>query len=275
MSLDVTDLSITIDGRAVVDGVSFSVQQGERFGIIGSSGSGKSLTALAILGLLPEGAGLTGSIRYEGRELVGRGERELAAMRGNDISIVFQEPRTALNPIRTVGRQMTEPLRIHGGLSRRQAQARAIELARLVSLRDPETVIGRYPHQLSGGQRQRVGIAMALAARPRILIADEPTTALDVTIQAEILSLFDRLVTELGTTLVFITHDLAVLRQVATDAVVLDQGRVVEAAPVSRLLSEPATSVTRNLVDAARATGWRGARGTRPAEGPTQRGPHR
>lgn len=174
MSLDVTGLTISISGRAVVDDVSFTVPDGSRFGIIGESGSGKSLTALAVLGLLPDEATASGSIRLDGRELLGLGERDLARIRGAEIGMVFQEPRTALNPIRTIGRQIAEPLRIHERLSRNEARRRTVDIARLVALQDPESILTRYPHQLSGGQRQRVGIAIALAARPRVLIADEP-----------------------------------------------------------------------------------------------------
>src|SRR5690606_26656343 len=187
MSLEVQDLVIEIGGRRVVDGVSFAVPDGARLGLIGESGSGKSLTALALLGLLPEDATTTGSIRWNGQELLGLADRDLAQLRGDEIGIVFQEPRTALNPIRTVGSQIGESLRIHEGISRRDARRRAVGEAARVHLPDPEQIVRRYPHQLSGGQRQRVAIAMALACRPRLLIADEPTTALDVTIQAEIL----------------------------------------------------------------------------------------
>jgi peptide/nickel transport system ATP-binding protein len=262
MSLTVEDLVIEIDGRRVVDGVSLQVPDGTRLGVIGESGSGKSLTALAVLGLLPEGATAHGSIRWDGTELIGMPDRELARLRGDDIGIVFQEPRTALNPIRTVGRQIAESIRIHEGLGRREARERAIAEAARVRLPDPETIVDRYPHQLSGGQRQRVAIAMALACRPRLLIADEPTTALDVTIQAEILSLLLRLVADEGMSLLFITHDLAVLSQVATEGVVLEHGRVVESAPVSRLLTAPTSPVTQGLLRDATATLWRPEGGT-------------
>ena len=257
MSLEVRDLTVDIDGRRVVDGISFEVPDGARVGLIGESGSGKSLTALAILGLLPEGASAAGSIRWNGRELIGLDDRQLAELRGDEIGIVFQEPRTALNPIRTVGRQIAESIRIHEKASKRDAAARAVAEAARVALPDPERIVNRYPHQLSGGQRQRVAIAMALACRPRLLIADEPTTALDVTIQAEILELLQSLVADDGMSLVFITHDLAVLSQIATDGVVLEDGRVVERAPVARLLTAPSSPVTRGLLRDATATLWR------------------
>jgi len=189
-------------------------------------------------------------------------DRELAKLRGDDIGIVFQEPRTALNPIRTVGRQIAESIRIHEGVSRREARERAIAEAARVRLPDPGSIVDRYPHQLSGGQRQRVAIAMALACRPKLLIADEPTTALDVTIQAEILSLLLSLVEDEGMSLVFITHDLAVLSQVATEGVVLEHGRVVEAAPVQTLLTAPSSPITQGLLRDATATLWRREGGT-------------
>ena len=257
MSLEVRDLVIELGGRRVVDGVSFDVPDSARVGLIGESGSGKSLTALAIMGLLPDAATVSGSIRWNGRELIGLKDRDLARLRGDEIGIVFQEPRTALNPIRTVGRQISESVRIHERVSRREAKARAIAEATRVALPDPERIVARYPHQLSGGQRQRVAIAMALACRPRLLIADEPTTALDVTIQAEILHLLSDLVSRDGMSLVFITHDLAVLSRIATHGVVLEHGRVVEAAPVATLLTAPASPVTRALLRDATATLWR------------------
>ena len=257
MSLVVRGLVVEIDGRRVVDGVSFDVPDGARVGLIGESGSGKSLTALAILGLLPDGAIVSGSVRWDDRELIGLPDRALAALRGDEIGIVFQEPRTALNPVRTVGRQIGESVRIHEGASRREASTRAVAEAARVRLPEPEQIVKRYPHQLSGGQRQRVAIAMALACRPRLLIADEPTTALDVTIQAEILDLLNGLVERDGMSLVFITHDLAVLSQVATHAVVLDEGRVIEHGPLSRLLTAPASPVTQGLLRDATATLWK------------------
>lgn len=257
MSLVVQDLVVDINGRRVIDHISFEIPDGARVGLIGESGSGKSLTALAILGLLPDGASATGSIRWNDAELLGMADRELAYFRGDDICIVFQEPRTALNPIRTVGRQIAESVRIHTDATRREAQERAIFEASQVRLNDPESIVRKYPHQLSGGQRQRVAIAMALACRPRLLIADEPTTALDVTIQAEILALLLSLVEEHGMSLMFITHDLAVLAQVATHGVVLDQGRVIEAAPVSTLLTNPTSPITQGLLRDATATLWR------------------
>lgn len=256
MSLVVTDLTIEIDGRRVVDGVSFSVPHGARVGIIGESGSGKSLTALAILGLLPDGALASGSVQWNGMELLGMPDRMLAQLRGNDLGIVFQEPRTALNPIRTVGRQIAESVRIHERLGRRDARARAIQEAARVHLPDPAEIVDRYPHQLSGGQRQRVAIAMALACSPDLLIADEPTTALDVTIQAEVLDLLLSLVTNDGMSLLFITHDLAVLARVATHAIVLEHGRVVEEGSVERLLHSPTSRVTQGLLRDALATRW-------------------
>ena len=206
MTLEVTDLVVRIDGRPVVDGISFEVPDGSRLGLIGESGSGKSLTALAVLGLLPEGAVASGSIRWNGTELIGLPDRELARLRGDEIGIVFQEPRTALNPIRTIGRQIAESIRIHEGIGRREARERAIQEAARVRLPDPASIVDRYPHQLSGGQRQRVAIAIALACRPRLLIADEPTTALDVTIQAEILSLLLNLVEEQGMSLMSVSY---------------------------------------------------------------------
>lgn len=258
MSLAVRDLRIAFGGETVVDGVSFDVPHGARVGLIGESGSGKSLTALAILGLLPDGAEATGSITWDGTELLGMPERRLARRRGDEIAMVFQEPQTALNPIRTIGRQIAESARLHRGLSRAEGRRLAVAAAERVRLPEPERIVRRYPHQLSGGQRQRAAIAAALSGRPRLLLADEPTTALDVTIQAGILDLLLDLVREEGMSLLFITHDLAVLSQVATHGIVLERGRAVEEAPVAELLSAPRHPVTQGLLRDATATLWRG-----------------
>ena len=257
MSLVIDDLTVTVGDRRVVDGLSLDVPDGARVGLIGESGSGKSMTTLAVLGLLPDGARATGSIRLDGRELLGASERELAGLRGRVVGTVFQDPRTALDPVVTVGRQIAEPLRLHGRVGRRDARARAVAAAAEVGLPDPETVVDLYPHQLSGGQRQRVGIAMALINRPGLVLADEPTTALDVTTQAEVLALFQRLVDEQRTSLLFVTHDLAVLSRITDHAAVLSHGRVVERGPVEQLLHRPEHEVTRGLVEATRATTWR------------------
>lgn len=258
MSLVVNDLVIEIDGRRVVDGIGFEVPSGSRVGLIGESGSGKSLTALAVLGLLPAGAAATGSIRWQGTELLGLGDAELAQLRGDEIGIVFQEPRTALNPIRTVGAQIGQSIRLHTGIRGAALRDRIVAEAERVRLPDPEQIVRRYPHQLSGGQRQRVAIAMALACRPRLLIADEATTALDVTIQADILRLLRTLVDEDGMSLVFITHDLAVLSEIASAGVVLEHGRVVEHGTVRQLLTAPQSAITQALLRDATATLWRG-----------------
>lgn len=250
MSLSVKDLVVEIDGRHVVDGISFEVPDGARLGLIGESGSGKSLTALAVLGLLPDGATTSGSIRWNGTELVGMPDRELARLRGDDIGIVFQEPRTALNPIRTVGRQIAESIRIHEGLGRREARERAIAEAARVRLPDPASIVDRYPHQLSGGQRQRVAIAMALACRPRLLIADEPTTALDVTIQAQILELLRRIQRETGMAIVLISHDLGVVSDICERIAVMYAGRIVEMADTESIFSRPSHPYTRGLLAA-------------------------
>jgi peptide/nickel transport system ATP-binding protein len=251
MSLSVRDLRIDISGSRVVDGVSFDVPRGSRVGVIGESGSGKSLTALAIMGLLPHGARATGSVTWNGREILGIPDRELAEIRGAEIGMVFQEPLTALNPIRRVGGQMSEAARIHGDVRGSAAHALAVRLAESVGLPDPERIVRRYPHQLSGGQRQRVGIAAALAAQPNLIVADEPTTALDVTVQKGILELLGSLVAEHGVSLLFITHDLAVLAQVATHAVVIETGAVAE------LLTAPTHPVTQGLLRDSKATLWR------------------
>ena len=254
--LEVADLTVRIAGRTVVDQVGFSLAAGDRLGLIGASGSGKSLTALALLGLLPEGAEASGSVRLDGQELLDRSDRWLSRIRGDRIAMVFQEPLTALNPLMRVGRQVAEPLRLHRGLSRKAAAALAVELVAEVGLPDPDRLVRSYPHELSGGQRQRIGLAIALACRPAVLLADEPTTALDVTVQAGVLRLLDRLVGDHGTALLFITHDLAVVNQVAGRIAVLADGRVLEQGLVAEVLQAPRSPGTKALIAAARATSW-------------------
>ncbi|MFS0730755.1 ABC transporter ATP-binding protein [Curtobacterium sp. 1P10AnD] len=253
------DLTVRIAGRTILDRVTFTVPPGRRLGVIGASGSGKSMTALALMGLEPAGAAVTGSIRLDGTELVGLPDRERARHRGSGIGMVFQEPGTALDPLRRVGAQIAEPLRLHHGLDRRTAATRAIALATEVGLPDPASLLRQYPHQLSGGQRQRVCIAMAVAGDPAYLVADEPTTALDVTTEARILELFE----QRSAGIVFVTHDLAVLARIADTAVVLDAGRVVEQGSVQQLLSAPEHPATVALVSAARATARRTPGGDR------------
>jgi ABC-type glutathione transport system ATPase component len=254
--LEIENLTIRLAGRTLVDDVSLRLDVGERLGLIGASGSGKSLTALAAIGLLPEGASVTGSIRLDGRELSGRSDRELAQVRGRRIGMVFQEPATALDPLMRVGAQIAGPVRRLTGATRSAAARRAVELAASVGLPDPDVLARAYPHQLSGGQRQRVGIAIALAGGPDLLIADEPTTALDVTVQAEVLRLLDDLVRQRGTALLFISHDLAVVAKVARWVAVLADGRLREHGPVDQVLHHPRDPVTRALLDAARRTSW-------------------
>jgi oligopeptide/dipeptide ABC transporter ATP-binding protein len=234
-----------------VDGVSFSLAASEILGIVGESGCGKSMTALSVMGLVPDPPGrVAGSIRLAGRELIGLAESEMQRLRGNAISMVFQEPMTSLDPVMRIGNQIAEPLVLHQGLSRRDARTRAIDLLRRVHMPEPERRAGAYPHQLSGGMRQRVMIAMALACRPAVLLADEPTTALDVTIQAQILRLMVELRRELGTAIVLITHDLGVIAETADRVVVMYAGRKVEEAPVADLFARPQHPYTAGLLAA-------------------------
>lgn len=249
--LDVSELTVSIGGTALLHEVSFSLSPGERLGFIGGSGSGKTLTALAISGLLPEEAEVRGSIRLGGIELVGRPDAEIAPLRGEQIGMVFQEPKTALNPLHRLGRQMTEALALHYSLTRRERHDAALRLAAKVGLRDPERMVRAYPHEVSGGQRQRAAIAAAISARPGVLLADEPTTALDVTVQQGVLQLFRELTEADDTSLVFITHDLAVMSEVAERVLVFDQGRVVEDGAVAQILADPQHHVTRALIRAA------------------------
>ncbi len=234
-----------------VDGLSLKIEAGQTLAIVGESGCGKSVTAMSILRLIPEPPGkIAGSIRFEGRNLLEISQRELRAIRGNEISMIFQEPMTSLNPVLTVGRQIRETLRLHQGLSRKAAQARALEMLNLVGIPEPKRRLGEYPHQLSGGMRQRVMIAIALACNPKLLIADEPTTALDVTIQAQILDLMRELKQRVGAAIMLITHDLGVVAEVADQVVVMYAGRKVEEAPVAKLFRTPRHPYTQGLLGA-------------------------
>jgi len=234
-----------------VDGVSFDVPRAGTVALVGESGCGKSVTALSILRLVasPPGRIESGAIELEGKDLLKMTEREVREVRGNAVSMIFQEPMTSLNPVYTVGWQIAEPVRLHQRKSRRDARARAVELLRLVGIPEPETSVDSYPHQLSGGQRQRVMIAMALACEPKLLLADEPTTALDVTIQAQILELLRELQKRLSMSILLITHDLGVVAENAEHVVVMYAGRVVESAPVRDLFAKPMHPYTRGLLE--------------------------
>ena len=233
-----------------VDGVSFSVHAGETLAIVGESGCGKSVTSLSILRLIasPPGRTVAGSIRFEGRELLALPEPDMRKVRGNEISMIFQEPMTSLNPVLTIGRQIAEALVLHRGLARAAANARAVEMLAVVNIPEPARRVREYPHQLSGGMRQRVMIAMALACSPKLLIADEPTTALDVTIQAQILDLMRALKEKTGAAIVLITHDLGVVAEMAQRVVVMYAGRKVEEAPVAELFARPRHPYTQGLL---------------------------
>ncbi len=257
--LEVRDLTVGFlqDGKVIpaVKGVTFAVNRGETVALVGESGSGKSVTALSTVQLLGDNARVGGSVRYEGREMVGATERELRRVRGNDISFIFQEPMTSLNPLHTIERQLQESIALHqeelrGGAMR----GRILELLNRVGIRNPESRLGAYPHQLSGGQRQRVMIAMALANNPELLIADEPTTALDVTIQAQILDLLADLKRDLGMAMLFITHDLAIVRKIADRVCVMQNGVIVEQGPAAEIFRNPQHPYTRKLL-AAEQTG--------------------
>jgi oligopeptide/dipeptide ABC transporter ATP-binding protein len=236
-----------------VDGVTFAIGEGETLGLVGESGCGKSVTSLSILRLIPEPPGeiLAGSvIRFRGRDLLALPRREMRRVRGNEIAMIFQEPMTSLNPVFTVGNQIAEAVRLHRRVSKREAMDRAIEMLRLVGIPAPETRVSDYPHQLSGGQRQRVMIAMALSCDPQLVIADEPTTALDVTIQAQILDLLVELRERLGMALLLITHDLGVVAQVCDRVAVMYAGRIVEQAPVRQIFEDPRHPYTKGLLRA-------------------------
>ena len=256
--LAVENLSVTFmqAGQPVhaVRGVSFRVDKGETVAIVGESGSGKSVTALSTVGLLPDSSDVSGSVTFRGRELVGASDKVLRQVRGNDISFIFQEPMTSLNPLHTIEKQILESLSLHQGLSGAPARARVLDLLDKVGIRDAESRMSAYPHQLSGGQRQRVMIAMALANGPELLVADEPTTALDVTIQAQILELLVGLKRAEGMSLLFITHDLNIVRRFADRVCVMQGGEIVEQGPTAQIFADPQHPYTRKLL-AAESTG--------------------
>ena len=246
--LEVRGLQVEIGGVPALRGVDLDLERGGRVGLIGESGSGKSLTALAIMGLLPEGATFGGSVRLESRELLGMPEADLCRIRGDRIAMVFQEPMSALNPVMRAGDQVAESLRLHRSLSRREAGERAVDLLRRVRMPDPGRRARSYPHELSGGQRQRVVMAMALACEPDVLIADEPTTALDVTVQAQVLEVLAELVAVSNLALLLITHDLAVVSEMCDTVSVLYGGRVVEEGPTAGVFSRPRHPYTAGLL---------------------------
>ncbi len=250
--LEIEDLRVTFGRRrkVAVDGVSFTLGERERLGIIGQSGSGKTVIALSIMGLLPENAQVSGSIRLSGKELVGRPEKELRKLRGDAVSMVFQEPMTALDPTMRVGRQVGEVVALHHGERRGEIRALVLEWLDRVGLPDPERIADSFPHQLSGGQRQRALIAMALANRPDLVICDEPTTALDVIVQKQILDLLDAEFA--GRAALFVSHDLAVVRQVCRRVMVVLDGRIVEHGPIEEVIGSPQHSYTHGLVASAR-----------------------
>ncbi len=247
----VTSFRTDAGALRAVDGVSFDVPRASTVALVGESGCGKSVTALSILRLVasPPGRIESGKIELEGRDLLALSEREMREVRGNHVSMIFQEPMTSLNPVYTAGWQIMEAIRLHQRKSRREARARATELLRLVGIPEPETNVDAYPHELSGGQRQRVMIAMALACEPKLLVADEPTTALDVTIQAQILDLLGSLQERLAMSILLITHDLGVVAENARHVVVMYAARVVESAPVREVFAKPMHPYTRGLLE--------------------------
>jgi peptide/nickel transport system ATP-binding protein len=250
--LEVKDLSIDFGQHSAVKGISFYINSGETLGLVGESGSGKSATSLAVLRLLPESARIAGEIRFAGEDLLALPEDAMRRRRGREIAMIFQEPMTALNPVMPVGAQIAEAVAAHHPeLARKMVRARVLEAMEEVGLPEVERRAKDYPHQFSGGQRQRILIAMAIVNRPRLLIADEPTTALDVTVQAQILGLLKELRREHGLAMLFISHDLAVVSQVADRVAVMQQGEIVEQAEAGRLFREPQHAYTRRLLACA------------------------
>jgi peptide/nickel transport system ATP-binding protein len=265
MLLEVAELAVDLPApggsQRVVDRTSFSLAEGESLGVVGESGSGKTMTALALMALTPEGARVSGSIRFEERELVGLGEEAMGQLRGDRIAMIFQEPMTALNPLHSVGAQVAEPLMLHRGLARGDARQRAIELLERVRLAEPERAARSYPFALSGGECQRAMIAMAIGCSPRLVIADEPTTALDVTVQARILALIDGLRAESGMAILLVSHDLAVIAGHCDRVMVMYAGVIMESGPVDAVLRRPRNPYTLALLEARPRPGApRGAR---------------
>ncbi|MFT4192173.1 MAG: dipeptide ABC transporter ATP-binding protein [Comamonas sp.] len=246
--LQVDGLRVAFDGKEVVHGVFFEIRPGEKLALVGESGSGKSISAMSLLRLVPD-AGIAGRARFGGQDLLSLKERELRAVRGRDIAMIFQEPMTALNPLYTVGHQIAEVFQLKKGLGRREAWARAIERLRETGIPEPERRAHSYPHQLSGGQRQRAMIAMALAAEPRLLLADEPTTALDVTLRQQILDLLAELQRKNGMAVLMITHDLNLVRRFADRVAVMEHGHLVEQGPVRQIFEDPRHPYTRKLIE--------------------------
>lgn len=251
--LAVRDLRVDFGRRRApaLRGIDFDLRAGQRLGLIGESGSGKSVTALALMGLLPETAHVEGSIRWEGLELVGMSDGEYTKLRGDAMSMIFQEPMTALDPTMRVGRQVAEALRLHGGAPAGKARERVLEMLGEVGLPDARRVADSFPHQLSGGQRQRSLTAMALINRPRLVICDEPTTALDVTVQARVLEVLNAELRAVNAACLFISHDLAVVSQVCDDLIVMYRGELVEAGPLTQVLGDPQHPYTRGLIATA------------------------
>ena len=246
--LDVRGLSIRFGGSTVVRNASFSINPGEILGIVGESGSGKSVTCRAAMGLLPPSAALSGNVRWQGRDLLGLSEAEWRAVRGPEIGMIFQNPSSHLDPLKRIGTQIAAPMRRHLKLGRREAWERAVELLRAVGIRDPEKAASAYPHQFSGGMKQRAMIAAAIGCGPKLLIADEPTTALDVTVQARILHLLKQLNRERGLAIILVSHDLSVVADICTRVVVMRRGEIVEQGPVAEVISRPREDYTRLLI---------------------------
>jgi len=254
-ALSVNNLSVAFDTEAgrvtAVDGISFDVPKGKTLGIVGESGCGKSVTAMSIVGLLPQPTGVVtgGEVNLGNEDLLQAEQERMYSVRGKEIGVIFQEPMTALNPVHRIGKQISESLILHRGLSKKEAWKEAVQLLEMVGIPSPEHRVSDYPHQLSGGMRQRVVIAIALACQPQLLIADEPTTALDVTVQAQILELLNQLQKEKGMSVILITHDLGVIAETCDDVVVMYAGRIVEKAPVKELFAQPRHAYTQGLLN--------------------------